>query len=316
MWTSGWSSTVGTWSKNNSGIQVQMMGMESRNEILPGLMRLKQFLTPKICWRRSFWESWNLWKKPTMFFGEILKPRTLSYRIISYIDLFLLGPRYLWAISTALSASAALRSHWETDLCGARGPFPHAPGGLGHGEGQKFTSEDAMLEIPGCSCLGFKSQAVHFVWYVDFPNELDPSEHPKMSEVTLERLKQLPYRRHYPMTLTKELRLKGIGSGWLRVLWQFGIWNAVACLLYWDIFCFGTPNQLPSERPQVKINQNHFSPPTAPNPYNLACHFFEHPQKISKVCDLVPILVQAFRHSHSWELSWGAAERSGRTGKW
>lgn len=24
---------------------------------------------------------------------------------------------------------------------------------------------------------------------------------------------------------------KGFGSGWLRVLWQFGIWNAVACLL-------------------------------------------------------------------------------------
>ena len=242
-----------------------------------------------------------------------LRSKWLSVTIISYIDLFLLGPRYLWAISTALSASAALRSHWETDLCGARGPFPHAPGGLCHGEGQKFTSEDVMLEIPGCSCLGFKSQAVHFVWYVDFPNELDPSEHPKMSEVTLERLKQLPYRRHYPMTLTKELRLKGIGGGWLRVLWQFGIWNAVACLLYWDIFCFGTPKSASFRETIGQDRSKSFQPSNCSQPIQPGLSFFWTPPK---VCDLVPILVQVFSHSHSWELSWGAAERSGRTGKW
>lgn len=135
-----------------------------------------------------------------------------------------------------------------------------------------------------------------------------------MSEVTLERLKQLPYRRHYPMTLTKELRSKGV--------WQ---WMVEGFVTIWDMECGGmstgtssaseAPNQLPSERPWVKIDQNHFSPPTAPNPYNLAFHFFEHPQKYVIWIDLVPILVQAFSHSHSWELSW-AAERSGRTGKW
>ena len=91
-----------------------------------------------------------------------------------------------------------------------------------------------MLEIPGCSCLGFTSQSCPLRLVCGFPlNELYRPNGASMSEVTLERLKQLPYRRHYPMTLTKELRSKGVWRGMVE-----------GFVTIWDMECGGMSSLL------------------------------------------------------------------------
>ena len=123
---------------------------------------------------------------------------------------------------------------------------------------------------------------------------------------------------------------------WPRSLVRNGVWKWMAQFcdnlgygMPRHFFSTGTssasepPNQLPSERPWVKIDQNHFSPPTAPNPHNLACHFLEHPQRYVL---WYPFLCHGFLlcKAMSWctlphfvlYRSFRLLGASGRTGKW